>query len=342
MSRKNTSRDIAQAAKVSPSTVCRAIRGVGSLDIQERVKTAALQLGIDLKGKVKSKTVAFILSNRGVLHPFHARVLVGAEAYCADHDYDMLLILSFRYQANIGWKEVLLPQALRRGNLVRAAILAGTNSPNLLTLLSKKGIPFAVLGNNVIGEWEPNDYDVVWNDDLHGAYEMTRYLISLGHNDIWFVGNQQIPWFVRCGAGYHRAMKEANLLPRFRDIRSEDGQAVGYLSTKSILAQGEPISAILAGSAEAGPGVYKALSEFGLTIPDDVSVAGVGELEAKMLKPQLTTFRGFPEQLGEHLAEMAIGRITHPDLPARQVTIPTEIVKRESCRLVSVGAEAQT
>jgi DNA-binding LacI/PurR family transcriptional regulator len=266
---------------------------------------------------------------------------VGAEAYCAERGYDLLLVLSFRYEANIDWKELPLPQALRRESSVRAVILAGTNSPSLLTLLNKKGIPFAVLGNNVIGEWEPENYNVVWYDDLHGASEVTHYLISLGHNHIWFVGNQQLPWYSRCAEGYRRAMKEANLLPRFRNIRSGDGQEVGYLSTKSILRQGEPISAIFAGSAEAGPGVYKALSEFGRSVPQDVSIVGVGELEAKLLKPELTSFRVFPEQLGEHLAEMAIGRINRPGLPARQVTIPTEVVKRESCRPVDVRVEAQ-
>lgn len=342
LARKHTLRVIAEAIKVSPSTVSRALAGGAgvSSEIQERVRSAALELGIDLNDKVKSKIVAFILSNRGVLHPFHSRILVGAEAYCAEQGFDLLLVLSFGYQFNTRWKELHLPQALQRRSLVRGVILAGVNSPNFLTLLSEKAVPFAVLGNNVIGEWKPQNYDVVYSDDVRGAYEMTRYLQSMGHRDIAFIGNQQFPWFVRCAEGYRRAMEEANLFPRFGGIRADDAVEVGYLSTKSILSQGEPVSAIFAGSDETGRGVYKALMEFGRRIPDDVSVAGMGDVEGAILNPQLTTAREFPEQLGEHMAEMVINRIAHPDLPARQITIPTEVVKRQSCGFLPVSAGA--
>ncbi len=341
MRRKNTLREIALAAGVSPSTVSRAITGSGDVspEIQERIRKAALKLGIDLNEKIKTRIVAFILSNRGVLHPFHSRILVGAETFCAEQGFDLLLVLSFRYQPDIDERDLHLPQALWRRNLARGAILSGTNSPNLLALLARKGIPFAVLGNNVTGAWEPKNYDVVWSDDIQGAYEVTRHLQSLGHRDIWFVGNQQFPWFARCAQGYRRAMEEANLVPRFGGIRSEDAQEVGYLSTKSIISRGESASAIFAGSDETGRGVYKALIESGQRIPDDVSVAGMGDVEATILRPQLTTVREFPEQLGKHLAEMVINRIVSPQIPARQFTIPTEVVKRESSAFLPVGTE---
>lgn len=341
MGRKNTLREIAELVKVSSSTVSRAISGNGSVspEIQERVRSAASKLGIDLIEKVKSRIIAFVLSNRSVLHPFHSRVLVGAEAYCAQEGFDLLVILSHRYQLNAPWKNLHLSQALQGRSLVRGVILAGTNSPDFLTLLSEKRIPFAVLGNNVVGEWKPKNYDVVYADDIQGAYAVTRDLQSIGHRDIWFVGNQQFPWFARCAEGYRRAMEEEGLVPRFSVIRSADGPEVGYLSTKSVLNQGEPVSAIFAGSDETGRGVYKALIEFGRCIPDDVSVVGMGDVEAVMLNPRLTTVREFPEQLGEHLAEMVINRIANPDLPAQQITIPTEVVRRESCSPLLVRAE---
>jgi DNA-binding LacI/PurR family transcriptional regulator len=50
-----------------------------------------------------------------------------------------------------------------------------------------------------------------------------------------------------------------------------------------------------------------------------------------LLNPQLTTIREFPELLGSQLVELVLSRIAEPELPPRQVTIPTEIIKRESC-----------
>jgi hypothetical protein len=40
---------------------------------------------------------------------------------------------------------------LRRREVVRAVILAGTNSSNLLELLDHKGVPSVFLGNNALG-----------------------------------------------------------------------------------------------------------------------------------------------------------------------------------------------
>ena len=86
-----------------------------------------------------------------------------------------------------------------------------------------------------------------------------------------------------------------------------------------------PAAPVVEGSGENSGGTADAAGR------DDVSVVGVGELGAAMLHPPLTTFRVFPERLGEHLAEMVLGRITQPNLPMRQLAIPTEIVKRASC-----------
>lgn len=336
MKRKNTLQEIASAAKVSASTVSRTITGNGDVspEIQRRVRDAAQRLGVDLGERLKNKVIAFIIGNSGVLHPFHSRVLAGAEAYCAECGFDLLLILSFRYQPDISWKDLNLPRALGSRNLARGVILAGTNSSNLLVALANKAVPFAVLGNNVIGDWEPKNYDVVFSDDIQGSYEMTHYLQSLGHRDIWYVGDRRLPWFARCGAGYRRAMSEAGFAARFGEFYGDDAQQTGYLSTKAILSRQEPISAVFAGTDATAQGVYRALLELGRRVPEDVAVVGVGDVEAILLNPPLTTIREFPEQLGKHLAETVINRIGRRGQPARQLTIPTEIVKRESSFLL--------
>ena len=44
-----------------------------------------------------------------MLHAFHSRILLGAEAYCAANGWDMVF-LSFNYSANVPWKELHLPR----------------------------------------------------------------------------------------------------------------------------------------------------------------------------------------------------------------------------------------
>jgi len=333
MGTRKTMQDVAEAAQVSRATVSRVANGAETvgLELQRRVREAAQKLGVDLARSNRPKILAFVLSNRNMLHPFHSQVLVGAQNHCAARGWDMLF-LSFDYSPNPPWNDLHLPLILRRRDIVRAAILSGTNSQNLLLSLTRRGLPFVVLGNNVIGEWQPKNYDVVWSDDIGGAYETTRYLQSIGHRDIWHVGNYELPWFARCYEGYSRAMAEAGLPCHPCGQHSAQAEEIGYLATKSILARREPVSAIVAGSDVTALGVYKALNDRGIRIPEDISVVGQGDAGAAGLHPLLTTSQEFPELVGSHMAEIVLNRIAHPDQPCQHVAIPTKLVRRESCR----------
>ena len=334
-------REIAAAAGVSLATVSRVLNGNSRVDpaIQKAVLDAAAGLDIDLSQRNKTKAIAFLQCNRTMLHAFHSRILVGAEQCCAAHGWDMVF-LSFSYSPHVSWKELHLPRVVQRHDVVRAVILAGTNSMNLIEMLEHKAITFAVLGNNVIGEPRNLPHDVVFSDDIQGGYDMTRHLIRLGHSRIGFVGNTRLPWFSRCFSGYCRAMEEAGLQPRPSSVSSEDDGEIGYLGTKSLLSASEPITAIFAGNDPSAHGVYKALRDSGLRIPDDISVAGCNDTVGSWLYPGLTTIREFPEQLGTNLVDVLLNRIANPRLDPQCVTIPTELVKRESCRSIAPADDA--
>ncbi|MGH9448240.1 MAG: LacI family DNA-binding transcriptional regulator, partial [Terriglobia bacterium] len=166
---------------------------------------------------------------------------------------------------------------------------------------------------------------------IQGAYEMTRYLQRLQHRNIWFVGNTAEPWSHRCFHGYERAMKEMGLPSRVSSLESSDSKEAGYLGTKSLLGRGEIVTAIVGATDETAQGIYKALREQGLQIPGDISVAGCNDTFGSLLSPTLTTIREFPEQLGRRMVELVLNRSDQPDLGPQQVTVPTELVKRESC-----------
>jgi DNA-binding LacI/PurR family transcriptional regulator len=251
-----------------------------------------------------------------------------------------MVFLSYNYSPNVSHRELHPPQILQRHDAVRAVILAGTNSMNMLRFLERKNITFAVLGNNVIDATEElKQHDVVFADDIQGAFDMTRYLINLGHRHIGFVGNLRLPWFARCFAGYRRAMENAGLAPLLNSTDSEDDVESGYLGTKSLLAQHKTITAILAGDDPTAHGVYKALRDSGLRIPEDISVCGCNDTVGSWGHPPLTTIREFPEQLGKHLAEVVLNRIASPGLAAQRVTVPTELIKRDSCRPTLVSPD---
>ena len=325
--------DVARAANVSTATVSRLMTGRVAVTprLRDRILKAAASLGFQLDGGGKSRIIAFLLSNREVLHPFHSAVLMGAEAYCAEHDYG-LLFLPYQYSTKIPWQELYLPAIFQRRQVISGVIVAGTNSPNLLQLLTHREIPWVVLGNNVIGDETQREVGAVYFDDIGGANELTRYLVSLGHREIGFVGNRQLPWFARRYQGYEQAMRAADLPVHASEVSSTNHEEMGYLATKLILQQADSFTAIFAGDDAAARGAYKAARDRGLRIPEDLSVVGFNDTwEASVLHPPLTSVHVFTDEVGKRLAELLLERILRPDLPARTVTLPTQVVRRESC-----------
>jgi DNA-binding LacI/PurR family transcriptional regulator len=92
------------------------------------------------------------------------------------------------------------------------------------------------------------------------------------------------------------------------------------------------VTAIFAGSDQIASGVYDALRQLGMNIPDDISVAGFNDSEGALFDPPLTSVREFPEELGTHLAEFVLRRVQNPDREPQTLTIPTRIVLRKSTK----------
>lgn len=280
-------------------------------------------------------TITFVLGNRDTVNEFQSNILLGAEGFCSSHGYGLHFV-SFRSDLSAPLSSVRLPDVLTESNRPAGVILTGTHSANILTALVENNIPFSLVGNNIVGDWQPEQYDCVFTDDIRGSAEITRYLIAQGHRNIWYVGNQRLPWFARCARGYRQAMKEADLEPHFSEIGAEDRE-LGYLAVKALLANGERPTALFAGTDQAASGVYQALQESGIRIPDDISVAGFNDTIGDVLHPGLTTIREFPKELGVHLAEFVLRRINQPDLAPQQLVMPTELIRRESVRHVAPG-----
>lgn len=340
MPKKITLADVAQAAGVSVATVSRVARQSVrvSPEIEGRVRSTALKMGLNLSEHRNVKIAGFLLGNRRILHSFHSRVLLGAEEYFAAHNYN-LMFLSLKYDTNVDSQDLNMPPILQHRGLVCGYILAARISSNLLQFVKQRGIPSVVLGNHVQGDWQANQYDVLWFDDIQGASEVTRYLQSLGHHHIWFVGNRRLPWGSRRYEGYRRVMVEAGLSPQVSEINSSEYFELGYLSAKSLLNSGKPVTAIFAASDLIAQGVYRGLTDCNMHIPNNISVIGFDDIEAALLHPPLTTVRVFADQIGRQLAEMLLNRIANPDLSPQHQIIPTQMIRRESHR--SISSESQ-
>jgi DNA-binding LacI/PurR family transcriptional regulator len=298
--------------------------------VERRVREAAGRFGLDLGSRSHNRTLAFLLGNRPITHPFHSQVMSGAEAYCAERDCHMLFF-TLRYPLRMRLSQLPVPRLLERRGAVSGLIVAGVNSPSFIELLAKTQLPLAVFGTTVNDEGV-DGLPIVRVDEEGGAADMTHYLQSLGHTAIWFVGNSSVPWLKRRYDAYRQAMEAMQLRPLLAEFDSEDERHVGYLATKSILDRGGTATAIFAGNDHIAQGVYDALRDREIAVGEQVSVAGFNDtLEAVVLHPALTTVRVHAEQVGRQLAELVLRQVESGTPILQTTTIPTRVIKRESC-----------
>jgi DNA-binding LacI/PurR family transcriptional regulator len=175
---------------------------------------------------------------------------------------------------------------------------------------------------------------VYW-DDIAGAREAVRYLIELGHTDICYVGGPALPWITRPYLGYRQAMLEAGLEPH-PELAALAGDAVenGRMIVELLLEKHRRFTAILA-DHETLTGACEALRGKRLETPRDVSVISLTAKGLASGPAACTALEVDAVQVGRALARMALerARVTRP---VDNLSIPMDLVKRGSCRPISL------
>ena len=82
-------------------------------------------------------------------------------------------------------------------------------------------------------------------------------------------------------------------------------------------------------------GAYKAVSEEGLTIPDDISIVGFNDQpSAKYMIPSLTTVKLSTEYLASAAVDLLLENIDGSRPYKKKVIIPTKLKIRKSCKSI--------
>jgi DNA-binding LacI/PurR family transcriptional regulator len=335
-----TIREVANLAGVAVGTVSRVVNNRPDVNpkLRERVQRALKELNYRPNAHAQSlarnssPVVSFILSNRDFLHPFHSRVLQGVEEYCEESGY-FVLYTRFRYSPTVGATDMQLPSVLQSHGIADCVILAGANYENFTKSLDRKGLNYVLFANNFLSTQPSPAYDRVRFDDVTGAAEATRYLLALGHKDIFFIGETALPWYHSRYQGYSKAMMEAGLKPLAQTLGlSDNAFSNGIKSIQMMLEQKRKVTAVLAGNDEIAHGVWEGLLKAGRDVPRDVSLIGFDDQHGMGRLASLTSVRVEATEVGRQLAKMAIEKVKSKGVRIPEVLLQTTLVKRETCR----------
>jgi LacI family transcriptional regulator len=116
-------------------------------------------------------------------------------------------------------------------------------------------------------------------------------------------------------------------------VEGDYQQQTSYKSVKGLFQSIDPPpTAIFASNDLSAFGAMDAAREFGLRIPEDISIIGFDDIpQASLVYPKLTTVRQPLEQMGRVAVKMLLEHIEDRSRSPQRITLATELIIRDSC-----------
>ena len=219
------------------------------------------------------------------------------------------------------------------GRVDGLAVLAQTVPDDLLAHVSRR-IPVVVLADS-----RPGDLlDHVGVDNVAGMRALTSFVLDAhGVRDVAYVtGPSDSPDEADRHRGFDEAVAAAPQPVAVRVERGDFSRDGGRRAGEALLTSGAPLPrAVVCANDQTALGLLDVLAERGVDVPGQVLVTGFDGIEAgRFSAPRLTTVRQPMGDLGRVAVRSIVSRLTDPQLPPQLVTLPVEVLLRESCPAV--------
>jgi DNA-binding LacI/PurR family transcriptional regulator len=327
-----TIRDVARHAGVSRTTVSRVLNGVQvRAPALAKVNRSIEELGFTVNqvarnlARGRTGSVAYVISdhrehlledpNFGVITTALSRELTLRRTH--------LLVTT----AQSAEGEAFLGDYLLAGHVDGVLLALPQASDGLLERLLANRLPTVVIGRPTELE---ESISWVAADDEAAAYEVVKYLLSRGRSAVATItGLTETSAGRERFAGYRRAVgrKASSRLVAHGDWSYDTGRQ----GTETLLGRGVKFDAIFAANDLMAAGAISVLRRAGLSVPEDVAVAGYDDSPAaRFADPPLTTvrnpFQEFAVEAVRILDDLISGRVSKPT----HAVLPTELVVRAS------------
>lgn len=332
-----TIREVAREAGVSVATVSRVLNGSGpaSAETTRRIREVAQRLRYTpneaARSLIRSRTQTI-----GVLLPdlhgaFFSEVIRGVDQRARQAGFH-LLVSSFHDDPREMGAAIHAMRGRVDGLIVMAPDVA---TRALVAELSSELV--CVLVNPP--STDTGRYGVVRIDNVRGARDVVRHLVSLGRRRIALIGGEERNHDAReRRRGYRAALRTAGLpVDAALEATGDFTEPSGYAAAEALLRQPKRPDAIFAANDAMAVGALSALRDAGLRVPEEVALVGFDDIPiARYLTPPLTSVHVDMEALGRRATELVLDAIgVSPDKTTssrrREEVVPTTLVVRSSC-----------
>ncbi|MYL32275.1 LacI family DNA-binding transcriptional regulator [Pontibacillus yanchengensis] len=334
-----TIKDVAKAAKVAPSTVSRVIADHPRIseDTKKRVRKAMKELGyhpnVNARSLANRSTQALGIvmkssADKALQNPFFPEVLRGISSVA--HQLDYSLYISTGETDEEVYEGV---QRMVHGNRVDGIILLYSRVDDpVANYLLEKDFPFVLIGKP---HGNMDKVTHVDNDNVSASRDITNLLIDEGHERIAFIGGDtDLVVTLDRMQGYELALQESEL-PIKEDyyIHAEFLKSGGREAVHQLFQLNEPPTGLVIADDLMSIGVITMLEEFGIRVPEDVSIVSFNNVYlSEITRPPLTTIDIQIYELGNQAAKCVIDKVCNKEEPAKRIIVPYHVMDRSSTK----------
>ncbi|WP_298840794.1 LacI family DNA-binding transcriptional regulator, partial [uncultured Clostridium sp.] len=292
-----TIKDIANSAGVSIATVSRVLNFDDKLNVTDITKQRIFQVAEELNyvkkndKKTRKSTFKVAIANwytekEEVLDPYYLSIRLAVEKKCASENIEVVKLSPL---FNIGLKEVDGIIAIGKFG-IRELEKLKTVSESIVFVDSSP---------------QSDIYDSVVCDLKYATINIINYLEKLGHKNIGFISGRE---YINEGKDIFVDRRERTYKEemRLRGIDYETNLYIGkftpqsgYELMKKALEDKNNITAYIVANDSMAIGAYRAISEAGFRIPEDISVISYNDnITSQFIVPPLTTVKIYMEFMG--------------------------------------------
>ncbi|WP_282943169.1 LacI family DNA-binding transcriptional regulator [Paenibacillus sp. RC67] len=329
-------KDVAKHLGVSVSTVSRAINNhpdvsqETKLHILEAIKTLNYRPNAIAKGLIQKKTFTIGLMIPEISDPFFSDIANAVEDSLAGHGYQVVYGNTSRNPVK---EKQFISNAIER-QFDGLIITPDGLDDELVDMLSKLEKPVVFLRRKT-----PAGLPIPFVDVNHydAATIAVRYLLSLGHKNIGFIG---MPQTSHTGnerhRGYRDVMSSCGLLDENNLVAGGRTIEAGREAMGKLYAQNPSLTAVFSANDLLGIGALEWLAIHNISVPDQLSVIGFDDLEyANLHWVQLTTMAQPRQEMGRKAVELLLQMIAEKGTEAVSALIEAKLIVRRTCKPIS-------
>jgi LacI family transcriptional regulator len=326
-----TIKDVAANAKVSVATVSHVVNNTRFVTPELRDRVLAVMRELDYepnlvaRGLRSNRTNLIALVIPDISNPYFPELARGVQDVANQHGYVTILGNTDRDIAQERRILHILSRQRVEGIIINPA---GVSAEDLLPIQAS-GVHIVIFGHQIAHP----AFDAVMIDDRQASHDIVTHLIGRGHRRIAHLGSPRPNSGRLRFEGYIQALQECGLTPDPSLVTEGPWtQKGGYDAMHSLLQRRPLPTAVFAANDLMAIGAMLCVREAGLSIPDDIAVAGFDNIDqGACVTPPLTTVRQPKYDMGKKLAEILVCRLRKeaPSEPQR-VLLPYALEIRAS------------